>query len=663
MVLAGKNRSDERTNHCSGMTSMLFNRNSQALSVAAALACAAALGACTPAAGAPATDMGAAPAPAAMAPLPRDIHSFARPDEARVTHVSVDLRTDFASRTLEGAATLTVQTAPGADAIVLDTRDLTIQQVTDAAGRELRWSLGTPDPVLGVPLTVQLPEGGRQIVIRYRTSPQAGALQWLTPEQTAGKRQPFLFSQGQAILTRTWIPTQDSPGIRQSYDARITVPEGLTAVMSADMLTPRGEPAHGGRSFRFRLDTPVPPYLIALAVGDLAFRATGPRTGVWTEPSVLDRAAHELAELERFVDAAEALYGPYRWGRYDVLVLPPSFPFGGMENPRLTFATPTILAGDRSLVSLIAHELAHSWSGNLVTNATWSDFWLNEGFTTYFENRIMEAMYGPERAAMLASLGWRNLHTAIEDAGGMSAPDTRLHIDLAGRDPDAGMTEIPYEKGATFLRTIEEAVGRERWDAYLRSYFDRHAFQPMTTERFLADLRANLIRGDAELERRLMLEEWAYGTGVPANAVRRQSDAFARVEAEAQRFRAGTPASQLATAQWSTQEWQHFLGALPQGLTPAQLADLDRAFRLSEQGNSEILFAWLQIAVRHRYEPAVPALERFLTSQGRRKFVRPLFASLMEQGEWGQTLARRIYQVARPGYHPVTSGSVDEIVR
>jgi leukotriene-A4 hydrolase len=641
---------------------MHLNRDFWSAAAAFALAC---LAACAPAAGGAAE--GAMPSPdprpvAAMTQLPRDIHSYARPEQARVTHVSLDLRTDFAAHTLSGTAALDVQAAPGATEIVLDTKDLDVRRVTDAQGRELQHTLGATDAILGRPLRVQLPQGTRRIVITYETRPEAGALQWLTPEQTAGKRQPFLFSQGEAILTRTWIPTQDSPGIRQTYDARITVPAELTAVMSADMLTPQGEAVPGGRAFRFRLDKPIPPYLIALAVGDLAFRATGPRTGLWTEPATLERAAYELAELERFVDAAEALYGPYRWGRYDVLVLPPSFPFGGMENPRLTFATPTMLAGDRSLVSLIAHELAHSWSGNLVTNATWSDFWLNEGFTTYFENRIMEALYGRERANMLANLGWQTMQTAIEDVGGMSAPDTRLHIDLAGRDPDAGMTEVPYEKGATFLRTIEEAVGRQRWDAYLRSYFDRFAFQPMTTELFLADLRANLIRGDAALEQRLMLDEWVSGTGVPSNAVRRESGALARVEAQVQRFTSGTPAGQLATSQWSTQEWLHFLNALPQGLTPAQLGDLDRSFRLSEQGNSEILFAWLQIAVRHRYEPAVPALERFLTSMGRRKFVRPLFTSLMGQGEWGQALARRIYQRARPGYHPVTSGSVDEIV-
>ena len=601
-------------------------------------------------------------APAA-AQTTRDIHSFARPEEARVTNVDLDLRADFAAKRLAGTAALDVQAAPGAGRIVLDTRDLTVRAVTDASGRALQWSLGAADSILGRPLEVRIPQGTRRIVVRYETSPTAGALQWLTPEQTAGKRHPYLFSQGQAILTRSWIPTQDSPGIRQTYSARITVPRELRAVMSAETLTPEGETVEGGRAFRFRLDTPVAPYLIALAVGDLAFRPLGPRTGVYTEPSMLERSANELADVEKMVNAAEGLYGPYRWGRYDILVLPPSFPFGGMENPRLTFATPTILAGDRSLVSLIAHELAHSWSGNLVTNATWADFWLNEGFTTYFENRIMEAMYGRERAAMLASLGWQELQDEVTAVGGPNAPDTRLHIDLSGRDPDAGMTTIAYEKGAAFLRTIENAVGRERWDAYLRSYFDRNAFKPMTTAGFLADLRANLVRGDAELERRLEIDRWAYQPGIPHNAVVPQSGAFARVEAQARAFAGGTAAASLQTSGWTTQEWQHFLGALPKQLTPAQLAGLDRAFGLSRQGNSEILFAWLQTAVRNRYQPAVPALEQFLTSQGRRKFVRPLFADLMAQGEWGQALARRIYAQARPGYHPVTSGSVDAIVK
>jgi aminopeptidase N len=593
----------------------------------------------------------------------RDIHSHARPDEARVTHVDLDLVADFAAKELSGTATLDLRVADGADEVVLDTRDLTILAVTAPGDRPLEWEMGSADSILGQPLTVSLPDGVERLVIRYRTRPEAGALQWLEPAQTAGGEDPYLFSQGQAILTRTWIPTQDSPGIRQTYSARITVPDGLRAVMSAEMLTPEGEPADSGRAFRFRMEHPIPPYLIALAIGDIEFRALGPRTGVYSEPAVVDSAAREFADLEEMVTAAESLYGPYRWGRYDILVLPPSFPFGGMENPRLTFATPTILAGDRSLVSLIAHELAHSWSGNLVTNATWSDFWLNEGFTTYFEYRIMEALYGPERAVMLQSLGWQTLEEEIEGLGGSAGPDTRLHIDLADRDPDDGMTNVPYEKGAGLLRTIETAVGRERWDAYLRSYFERHAFQPMTTSAFLADLRAHLLQGDEQTDQDLNLEEWVYGTGIPENAAVPRSDAFARVEAQARAFTSGTAAGDLETSGWSTQEWQHFLGALPEELTAAQLDDLDRAFGLSEQGNSEILFAWLQIAVRNRHNPAVPALERFLASQGRRKFLQPLYAGLMEQGEWGQPLAKRIYAAARPTYHPVSTGTVDEIVR
>jgi aminopeptidase N len=591
-----------------------------------------------------------------------DIHSYARPAEARVTHVALDLSADFQAKILAGTAALDIEAAPSALEIVLDTKNLDVQSVQAGDGSPLSWRYGPSDQNLGAPLIVTLPERGvgrRKITVAYATRPEAAALQWLTPEQTADKRHPYLFSQGQAILTRTWIPTQDSPGIRQSYTARIVTPEALTAVMSAEMKTPEGEPAGPGRrAFRFALDQPVPPYLIAIAIGDIAFRPLGPRSGVYAEPSVVDRAAAEFADVERMMDAAEALYGPYRWGRYDLLVLPPSFPFGGMENPRLTFATPTILAGDKSLVSLVAHELAHSWSGNLVTNATWADFWINEGFTSYFEYRIMEELYGERRAGMLRTLGWRELTDEITSLGGPTSADTKLHLDLAGRDPDDGMTYIAYEKGANFLRTIEQAVGRERFDTWLRSYFDRFAFQPMTAERFLADLRARLIRGDSELERLIMAEAWVYEPGLPPVAQAPTSDAFAAVDLQAQAFAAGAPAASLKTADWTTQEWQHFLGALPQTLPAESLADLDATLDLSNAGNSEILFGWLKLAVNNRYEPAVPALERFLISQGRRKFVAPLFQALVAQGEWGRPIAVRVFARARGGYHAVTASAV-----
>ena len=619
------------------------------------------------------SDMPPLPA-SATAPVvyPRDVHSYAQPQVARVKHVALDLTADFATKTLSGTATLDVTAEPGATQVILDTRNLDIRSVKDAEGKPLAFALGAADPILGQPLTVTLPTftPGQviKIVVEYATRPDAAALQWLTPAQTAGGQQPFLFSQGQAILTRTWVPTQDSPGIRQTYSAKITVPEALKAVMSAEMLTPDGEKATDGtHAYRFRMTNPVPPYLIALAVGDLAFASEDGRTGVWTEPSRLAAAKAEFAEVGQMVTAAEGLYGPYAWGRYDLLILPPSFPFGGMENPRLTFATPTVIAGDKSLVSLVAHELAHSWSGNLVTNATWNEFWLNEGFTTYFQNRIMEAVYGNDRAQQERVLGWDSLQSELKSLPEM---DTRLHLDLAGRDPDEGMTDIAYEKGAAFLETIERIVGRERFDAWLKGYFERNAFRPMTSALFLKDIRDHLVKGDGALDARLKLDEWVYQPGLPDNAVAPTSNAFTAVDTAARAFFADRgPASAIPWGGWNTQQRQRFLGWRPANLrdggdwlTNQQLADLENTLNLANEGNAEVVFGWLQIAIAHRYQPAVPKLTQFLTSMGRRKFVLPLFTSLWAEGDWGRPLATSIYARARPGYHPVTTGSVDALV-
>ena len=591
-------------------------------------------------------------APVLLTPDARDSHSYARPAEARVTHVALDLAADFAARTMSGTATLDVLSRPGAREVVLDTRDLTVRSVTDGAGTPLPFTLGASDPVHGAPLTIRH-GGAKQVRIAYSTAPGAPALQWLTPDQTAGKTQPFLFSQGESILNRSWIPTQDSPGIRQTWEAAITVPAPLTAVMSAEALTPNGEAAADGtHRFRFRMDKPVAPYLIALAVGDLKFQAVGSRTGVWAESETLAEAADEFADLPKMVDTAERLYGPYRWGRYDLLVLPPAFPFGGMENPRLTFVTPTVLAGDRSLTSLVAHELAHSWSGNLVTNATWDDFWLNEGFTVYFENRIMEALYGPERSRMLADLGWSDLQSALKDN---AEPDTALHLDLTGRDPDEGLTDIAYEKGATFLRTIEAAVGRPRFDAYLTGYFDRHAFQPQTTAGFRADLLANLFKGDEAAMARVGVDEWLYQPGLPANAVHITSPAFAKVDSLAATFAAGG-AAPAEWSGWTTQERQRFLAALPRTLSAERLASLDRAYGLNDTGNAELRYGWLQLALPNGYAPARASAETFLLGQGRRKFVAPLFTTLLAADP---TFAQSVYARARPGYHAVTTATVD----
>ncbi|MBV6403682.1 MAG: M1 family metallopeptidase [Flavobacteriales bacterium] len=582
-----------------------------------------------------------------------DIHSAARPNEAVIKHLILDIAVDMRERRISGTASYAL--APGhGERLMLDTDGLRIDSVTDGKGSPLPFKLGEPGK-LGAALEVELPRTVDTVRVAYATGPTARALQWLNPGQTKGGRHPFLFTQGQAILTRSWIPIQDSPGIRFTYEAEVRVPSELMAVMSA--ANPQQRAADG--RYRFRMDQPIPAYLMALAVGDIAFRPIGPRTGVYAEPALVERSAWEFADMERMVETAEALYGPYRWERYDVLVLPPSFPFGGMENPRLTFATPTILAGDRSLTALIAHELAHSWSGNLVTNATWNDFWLNEGFTVYFEKRICEKLYGTDYAGMLALLGYQDLQRTVErlDADGAVA-DTRLKLDLAGRDPDDGVTDIAYEKGYAFLRRLEQAVGRERFDAFLRAYFDRFAFQAITTEEFLAYLDEHLVR---PLNVQVDVQAWVYGTGIPKDLVVPVSDRFLKVEVEIERWRTGTPAKDLRTAGWTTFEWMHFIRHLPDSLSGDRMADLDGAFGFTGSGNAEVVAAWLEQCVRNDYPPAYERLDAFLTEVGRRKFVEPLFAAL-QTSEKGRAMARSIYQHARPNYHSVTVRTIDALL-
>lgn len=597
--------------------------------------------------------------PILTSPEAHDPWTFAEPEKARVTHVALDLALDFEGKRVSGTATLDVEAQPGAEAIVLDSQGLDIASVKDEAGRALPFTVGEAVEGKGAPVTVTL-NGARRIVIAY-AAPNAEALQWLAPEQTAGGEHPYLLSQGQPTLNRTWIPTQDSPGIRQTWEARITAPKPLTVVMSG---LRQGEPEDLGdrRAFRFAMDKPVAPYLIAIAAGDLAFRDLGPRSGVWTEPSMLDAAAAELVDTEKMIDAAEALYGPYRWGRYDMIVLPPSFPYGGMENPTLTFLTPTFIAGDRSLNGIVAHELAHSWSGNLVTNANWADSWLNEGFTSYFENRIMEALYGGHRASQEAALSFADMEEVFEEKG-RDAPVTALHLPPAEAVPDGGEAGIVYDKGALFLRTVEGIVGREKFDAWLRAWFDNHAFQPATSALMLADMRANLVKGDAELERKLMLDQWVYQPGLPSNAAQPSPTAFAEVDAAAQQYSASRTVDPEAWAAWTTAERLRLIAKLPKELGVEELDRLDRDLGLSTTGNNEVLFAWLELALANRYEPAVPVAEQFLARVGRRKFVLPLFEVLMKEEGWGEPIARRIYARTRAGYHSVTQGSVDEVVK
>lgn len=581
--------------------------------------------------------------------LARDPHTWSRPNEARVDHLEWKADVNFDSKTIHATATYDIVNLTGVREIIFDTKGLEILKTT-VDGVETPFNLGEQKEYIGAPLIVPISESSRKVSIEYSTSPDAEALLWVDGAK------PFLFTQSQAILARTWVPCQDSPGVRITYNAEVKVPSDLMALMSAE--NPQVKSSDG--IYHFKMEQRIPSYLMALAVGDVEFRSVGSRTGVYAIPSVIDAAAEEFSDMQKMVDEAEKLYGPYVWGRYDLLILPSAFPFGGMENPKLTFATPTIIAGDKSLVALVAHELAHSWSGNLVTNSTWDDFWLNEGFTVYFEQRIMEAVYGRERSEMLAQLSRQDLDETIAEISISKHPeDTRLKLSLEGRSPDDGMTDIAYNKGYFFLRLIEETVGREKFDVFLKNYFTENQFQVMDTERFLDYLRKNLV--DAETEKKIDIQTWVYGEGLPDNIPTVQSKELEEVDSIRESWEnSKLKSDKLPWNNWTYQERYRFISNFSEEVNAAKMAELDKLYEISSTGNNEVLFAWLEQSVLKHYSASYDELETFLINVGRRKFVAPLFEAMVAAGE--KEMALRIYQKSRANYHAVTVGTVDQIL-
>src|SRR5690554_1284585 len=587
-----------------------------------------------------------------------DSHSFSKPFDAVVTHLNWNAEVDFENKVIRATATYDVNNIEDADTLYLDIRNLDIKAVRDAEGVGLTFKEHFKNDFLGTQLAIPLTENTTKVSIDYQTTEGADALQFLDPQQTADKEMPFLFTQSQAILARTWIPCQDSPGIRFTFEAEVKVPKGMLALMSAE--NPTETNAEG--IYKFKMDQPVPSYLMSLAVGKLEYRKIGEITGVYAEPSVIEAGAYELGEVQNMVDTAEALYGEYRWGKYDVIFLPPSFPFRGMENPRLTFATPTIIAGDRSLTALIAHELSHSWSGNLVTNATWEDIWLNEGFTVYFEHRIMEELYGSDYADMLKVLGYQDLEEEIEWLISEDRlADTRLKVDLEGRNPDDGLTGVPYDKGYFLLRLIEETVGREKWDSFLKQYFDEFAFEVMTSKRFVNYINKELLDENANWKETIRLEEWVYETGLPNNCPKVESNRFVEVENQYNDWIDGKAAEELNTEGWVTAEWLRFVRFLPVDISEAQMKELDAAFGFTQIGNAEIKSAWFEKVIPNNYEAAKVPTEEFLIEVGRRKFLTPIYKAVLKS-EAGKERALEIYEKARPNYHAVSRSTLDDLL-
>jgi aminopeptidase N len=584
----------------------------------------------------------------------RDYFTFADTDAFTTEHLALDLDVDFGRKELRGFAMLSVRRLDAeADVLVLDTRDLEIASVTileNGNSSPAGFEFGEPHELLGTPLRIDLPDSAGEsfeVMIEYATSPQSTALQWLPPELTAGGKHPMVFSQSQAVHARSWVPLQDTPAIRITYEATIRTPESLLAVMSAnnDPLTPRtGE-------YRFDMPQPIPSYLLALAVGNYYFAPLGEETGIYTEPELLDASVYEFADTQAMLETAERMYGPYEWGRYDLLVLPPSFPYGGMENPRLSFITPSLLAGDRSLVSVIAHELAHSWSGNLVTNATWRDGWLNEGMTSYIEARLMEVIYDVARVEEERVLNYREL---LLDFERVPAPMQALAPRLDDADPDGFQGTVHYHKGRMFLEYLEQAFGRDTFDAFLKSYFEQFAFGTITTEQFLDYLDVQLLASEGAPLTRAEVERWTYGPGLPDDVSLPSSANLEAAESAAQGWSDGDlDLADIVVDDWSPQARIHFINSLPADLSLAKIRELDEAWQLSGSSNAEIGRTWfIQVASR-RHVDAYDALEAYVNRHGRGRLIVPIYRALAENGE-DLELAQDMFEQARSKYHPAT---------
>jgi len=587
-----------------------------------------------------------------------DHHTLSNYNQVRTTHLHLDLKVDFDQKILKGSVTHDIQNLKEADEMVFDIKSIAVSKV-EVDDDEVKFVVAKKNDLLGDALSIPIDENSERITIYYETEKGAEALMWLNPEQTAGKKTPFVFTQGQAILTRSWIPCQDTPANRITYSAEIACDSNLMVVMSANNPKERNNQGF----YQFEMPQSIPTYLIAMGVGDLQYKAISNRAGVYAEPILLESATSEFADVEKMIVTAEELYGQYTWDQFDVLVLPPAFPFGGMENPRLTFATPTILAGDRSLVSLIAHELAHSWSGNLVTNATWNDFWLNEGFTVYFENRIMEALYGKERADMLMAIEVQELQTEnAEILAGAHPEDTKLKLDLEGRNPDEGMSAIAYVKGALFLQTLEEKVGREKFDVFIKTYFESHKFQTLTTESFISYLNYFLLEPNDVTFNTM---EWVYEKNIPTNARIVVSNKFLMIDKIINRIDSSAVVTelQLDTLGWTTQEWMHFIRQIPNKNTPPNfIRDLDYTYGFSSSGNAEIKAEWFVKAIENNYHGVRPYMAEFLTEVGRRKFLEPIYQALANQSADDMNFAKEVYSEARMNYHSISYLTIDEIL-
>jgi leukotriene-A4 hydrolase len=579
---------------------------------------------------------------------PADVFTFSKPAEVAVRHVALDLTVDFTARTLRGTARLDIENLTGTNTLVLDTDALTVNSVKVDGTTTTAWTWGT-STVNGRPLNVPITSTTKSVTIDYVTSPGAEGLNWNTAAQSYGRKEPYLYSLNEPIEARSWIPIQDTPSHRLTYEATLHVPNHLLALMSAsDNPMQRNDTG----VYTFHMPYKIPAYLIALAVGRLEFHAFDERTGVYAEPELMPFAEWDLRYLPDMVDAAERVAGTFPFERHDVLLMPPTFVAGGMEHPMLNFVEPVRTAAGNFLPepwpsTLIAHELAHSWSGDSATLGNWDDVWINEGITSYLTWRIIEEMQGPERA----NLGWYSDRQSYSSSVGNSvSPSTILHRSTPA--PFAGFNSTGYTKGALFMKTLEDTIGRETFDVFLRRYFQIFAYRWVDHLQFLALLDEIALNARPQVKEQLKLSQWLYEPGLPSNVTApTTSVVLDRVLDRLQRYANGTPIAQLAPQTWTESEIELFL----QGLTPtANLAEIDAALALSTRNLPPT--TWLHLSILRHYEPGLAGVERALMAGGPNGSIVSLYNSLMNAGY--DTRAKTIFAAARKRYHEDVESAV-----
>ncbi|KUM64460.1 hypothetical protein ACN42_g2662 [Penicillium freii] len=568
---------------------------------------------------------------------PRDPNTVSNYNNWRSTHVTANFDILFDQKKLVGNVVHQFKSITDGESkeIILDTSHLDIG-VVKVDGQPSKWEFLPSLEPYGVPLKISLDNpvklnGTVEVDIEVKTTDKCTALQWLTPAQTSNKKHPYMFSQCQAIHARSIFPCQDTPDVKATFDFNITSPlPAMTSGLPIRKSSMESKPDH--QLYRFHQSVPIPSYLFAIASGDVAEAPIGPRSVVATSPDKLEECKWELeADTENFITTIEKIVYPYAWGEYNVLILPPSFPYGGMENPIFTFATPSIISKDRENIDVIAHELAHSWSGNLVTNASWEHFWLNEGWTVYLERRILAAIHGEAYRHFSAIIGWKSLTDAVEHFGD-DHEFTKLIVDLKGKDPDDAFSSIPYEKGFNFLFYLENLVGKSKFDKFIPHYFttfkrkslDSYEFKALILDFFKSDAEASKLLDEVDWDK------WFYAPGLPPKPSFDTS--MVDVVYELSKKWQSLPHSsfephisdiQSLTANQLVVFLEQML-VLETPLSPKISKLMGDVYGLAKSENIEVSNLYCQVGMKAGDDSVIEPTTELLGRIGRMKFVRPL---------------------------------------